>query len=63
MRIEQLYPLHEKKINFILNKYFKRDELFWAQEEPENMGAWGYILKKLRKFISNKLSQSVKIDK
>lgn len=47
VRIEQLYPLHKEKINIILKKYCASKELFWVQEEPENMGAWWYILKNL----------------
>lgn len=47
VRIEQLYPLDKKKIEEILKKYNKRKKLIWAQEEPENMGAWGYLLRVL----------------
>lgn len=50
VRIEQLYPLHWDKIQKILQKYSFQKELIWAQEEPENMGAWWYILKEFRKF-------------
>lgn len=48
VRIEQLYPLHWEKINQILAKYINKKELIWVQEEPENMGAWGYILKEFQ---------------
>lgn len=48
VRIEQLYPIQEGRIEAIVAKYGKV-ELIWAQEEPENMGAWGYILRKFRK--------------
>lgn len=48
VRLEQLYPLHEEKLNAVLEKYSARKELVWAQEEPENMGAWSYILRNLR---------------
>ena len=48
VRIEQLYPIQEGRIEAIVAKYGKA-ELIWAQEEPENMGAWGYILRKFRK--------------
>ncbi|MCB9202812.1 MAG: 2-oxoglutarate dehydrogenase E1 component [Flavobacteriales bacterium] len=50
VRIEQLYPIHTEKLNIILDKYSERNELIWVQEEPENMGAWWYILKNLRKY-------------
>jgi 2-oxoglutarate dehydrogenase E1 component len=48
VRLEQLYPLPQKQIDAILKKYSKSKQLIWAQEEPENMGAWSYILRNLR---------------
>ena len=47
VRLEQLYPLPTNKINAIIEKY-QPEQLIWAQEEPENMGAWTHILRKLR---------------
>jgi len=47
VRLEQLYPLPTNKINAIIEKY-QPSQLIWAQEEPENMGAWTHILRKLR---------------
>ena len=46
VRLEQLYPLNFDKIDSILKRY-DGAELVWAQEEPENMGAWSYILRKM----------------
>lgn len=48
VRLEQLYPIQEGRIEGIISKY-PNAELIWAQEEPENMGAWGYILRRYRK--------------
>ncbi|SFH96243.1 2-oxoglutarate dehydrogenase E1 component [Halpernia frigidisoli] len=48
VRFEQIYPLQMNKIEEILNKYKNRKELVWAQEEPENMGAWSFILRHFR---------------
>ncbi len=47
VRLEQLYPLHKDKMQEIISSYPKAD-LVWAQEEPENMGAWSFILMHLR---------------
>lgn len=47
VRIEQLYPLPKKQIEAIIAKYNAKN-VVWAQEEPENMGAWNYIAMKLR---------------
>jgi len=32
----------------ILEKYNNRKEFVWAQEEPENMGAWQYMAMRMR---------------
>jgi 2-oxoglutarate dehydrogenase E1 component len=48
VRLEQLYPLPETQIQAIIDKY-QAEELIWAQEEPENMGAWSHILRNLRR--------------
>ena len=42
VRVEQLYPLPKKQLNEIVKKYNAKNVL-WAQEEPENMGAWSYM--------------------
>lgn len=47
VRVEQLYPFPEKQINAILEKYNAKN-IVWAQEEPENMGAWQYMAMKMR---------------
>ncbi|MDN3205027.1 2-oxoglutarate dehydrogenase E1 component [Algoriphagus sediminis] len=50
VRIEQLHPLPIKQIKKVLDSY-KNAEVVWVQEEPENMGAWGYLLRMLYKEI------------
>lgn len=57
VRVEQLYPLPVDQINAILDKY-KGAEVFWAQEEPENMGAWTFILRHLRHLNIDVISRS-----
>jgi 2-oxoglutarate dehydrogenase E1 component len=49
IRIEQLYPLHEQAITDAVKKYPNAKKFVWCQEEPENMGAWRYIVHALRK--------------
>ena len=46
IRIEQLFPLHQEKIQQIIDRYPNVTEYVWAQEEPRNMGAWGYMLQR-----------------
>jgi 2-oxoglutarate dehydrogenase E1 component len=48
VRMEQLFPLPEKQLDALVEKY-KGAKFVWVQEEPENMGAWNYILRMYRK--------------
>lgn len=48
VRVEQLYPFPELQLNAIFEKYSSAKNLIWAQEEPENMGAWHYMAMRLR---------------
>ena len=48
VRLEQIYPLDKQKLDELFAKYNQRRSLVWAQEEPENMGAWTFILRNLR---------------
>lgn len=50
IRMEQLYPLPEKQLDDVVSKYKNVKQMIWAQEEPENMGAWHYIALSLRKY-------------
>lgn len=47
LRIEQLYPLDRAGIERALSRYDGAEKLIWAQEEPENMGAWTYVFYRL----------------
>ncbi|WKK66697.1 2-oxoglutarate dehydrogenase E1 component [Lutimonas zeaxanthinifaciens] len=46
IRLEQIFPLHEEKIEKILSRYPNVKDYIWAQEEPRNMGAWSYMLQR-----------------
>jgi 2-oxoglutarate decarboxylase len=43
VRFEQLYPLDEHSIEQALGAYGPDVEFVWAQEEPENQGAWPFM--------------------
>lgn len=51
IRIEQLYPLHPERLQEIADKYADAKHCFWVQEEPSNMGAWGYMQPQLEKIL------------
>ena len=44
IRVEQLHPFPKKQVMEYLSHYPKA-ETFWVQEEPQNMGAWSFILR------------------
>jgi 2-oxoglutarate dehydrogenase E1 component len=51
VRIEQIYPLHDKKLAQTLKPYKKAKTFVWCQEESENMGAWSHLRTPLSKII------------
>jgi 2-oxoglutarate dehydrogenase E1 component len=46
-RIEQLYPFPVQAARDLICSYPSLDEVVWAQEEPQNMGAWRTIRHRL----------------
>jgi 2-oxoglutarate dehydrogenase E1 component len=52
IRVEQLYPFPLQRLNEILRRYPDVAELFWVQEEPENMGAWYFVEEQMQSMIN-----------
>jgi len=44
VRMEQLYPLPMDRLKAALAPYPDGTPVYWVQEEPENMGAWRFLL-------------------
>jgi 2-oxoglutarate dehydrogenase E1 component len=53
VRLEQLYPLHRKRLAEIAKKYGAA-KLVWAQEESANNGAWTWIAPQLEEIFGRK---------
>ncbi|HVU35480.1 MAG TPA: 2-oxoglutarate dehydrogenase E1 component [Opitutaceae bacterium] len=53
VRIEQLYPLHRKRLAEIARKYGEA-KVVWAQEESANNGAWSWIAPQLEEVFGRK---------
>lgn len=47
VRIEQLYPYPEKRLEEVLAAYPNVKDVVWCQEEPKNQGAWLFIAPRL----------------
>lgn len=66
VRVEQLYPFNTELFTDTIKSYTNAQSVCWVQEEPKNMGAWGYLLpifvdaaeniKKQVKYIGRKAS-------
>ncbi|MEJ0018768.1 MAG: 2-oxoglutarate dehydrogenase E1 component [Acetobacteraceae bacterium] len=51
LRLEQIYPFPEKSLTRALAPYRNAD-LVWCQEEPENMGAWNFLDRRLEAVLT-----------
>ena len=51
-RLEQLYPFAGSQVNEILLRYPATCEVVWAQEEPQNMGAWRFAAEHFRPLLA-----------
>ncbi len=59
IRIEQIYPFPFDRLSEILMKY-KDCEMIWAQEEPKNMGTWGFVKSRIRHvFVRNNYEKKI----
>jgi len=54
VRVEQLYPWPEDELTATLQRYPNAREVWWAQEEPANMGAWGHLQSKLISLVGDR---------
>jgi 2-oxoglutarate dehydrogenase E1 component len=51
LRLEQLYPFPVKTLGAALARY-KNAELVWCQEEPQNMGAWNFVDRRIEAAVA-----------
>jgi 2-oxoglutarate dehydrogenase complex dehydrogenase (E1) component-like enzyme len=54
-RLEQLYPFPVSAADELVSAYEHLDEVIWAQEEPQNMGAWRAIRHRLEEAIAGRV--------
>ena len=58
--LEQLFPWPEEELQAALDQYPEAEEIVWVQEEPANMGAFSYVMPKLRRLAGDRAVLSVK---
>jgi len=51
VRLEQLYPFPFETLADVLRRY-PRAEIVWCQEEPQNMGAWGFVDRRIERVLA-----------
>jgi 2-oxoglutarate dehydrogenase E1 component len=51
VRLEQMYPFPEITLGRVLAPYLNAD-VVWCQEEPQNMGAWCFVDRRIEKVLS-----------
>ena len=52
LRLEQLYPFPLARLTDILQRYPEVAELYWVQEEPENMGPWYFVEEQMQSVVN-----------
>ncbi|MFA6110452.1 MAG: 2-oxoglutarate dehydrogenase E1 component [Candidatus Latescibacterota bacterium] len=50
-RVEQLYPFPRRELEELLGRYPRLEEVFWVQEESQNMGAWTFVRPLLEELV------------
>ena len=51
VRLEQFYPFPAKSLKAVLAPY-KKAEIVWCQEEPENNGGWTFVDRRIEKVLT-----------
>jgi len=51
VRVEQLYPFPFETIGKIMRRYTNA-EIVWCQEEPQNMGAWNFVDRRIERVLA-----------
>jgi 2-oxoglutarate dehydrogenase E1 component len=51
VRLEQLYPFPAKRVADIVQRYKNVKDVVWAQEEPQNMGAWTFVRSRIEDLL------------
>jgi len=55
VRLEQFYPFPAEALKSVFARYPNATELFWTQEEPQNMGGWHFVADRLREIAGDRL--------
>ncbi|MDP6977650.1 MAG: 2-oxoglutarate dehydrogenase E1 component [Myxococcota bacterium] len=51
LRVEQLYPWPEERLQALFAQYPNAERVTWVQEEPANMGAWTFVRERIQDLL------------
>lgn len=54
IRLEQFYPFPKTRLQEVFASYPNATQVFWTQEEPQNMGGWTFVENRLREIKGDK---------
>ena len=55
-RVELLYPFPQRELTELMESYPNLERVVWVQEEPRNMGARGYMRRRMAMILPERLS-------
>ncbi|MGC2298791.1 MAG: 2-oxoglutarate dehydrogenase E1 component, partial [Acidobacteriaceae bacterium] len=58
--VDQLYPWPEAELTAAIAQHPNAQEIVWVQEEPANMGAFNFVMPRLRRLAGERQVLSVK---
>ncbi len=56
VRVEQFYPFPATRLKEVFAEYQNASQIFWTQEEPQNMGGWTFVEPRLREILPANVS-------
>jgi len=59
VRVEQIHPLPEQELAEVVKRYGADANYIWVQEEPQNMGAWSFMLQHFTQVPLSVISRSI----
>ena len=59
VRVEQLHPLPQSELDAVIQRYSGDINCIWVQEEPQNMGAWSFMLQHYTSVALSVISRSL----
>lgn len=59
VRVEQLHPLPQSELDAVIQRYSGDLNCIWVQEEPQNMGAWSFMLQHYTSVALSVISRSL----